>query len=97
MMRLDRSAELAARAERSIPGGVTSSLRSMDPPRIFVRARGSHVWDADGNDYVDYNNGFGPIILGHAHPGVEAKVHETLQQIDVLGLGATELEIQLAE
>ena len=80
-----------------MPGGVSSSLRALDPPRIFVRAKGSHVWDADGNDYVDYNNGFGPIILGHAHPGVEAKVHETLQQIDVLGLGATELEIQLAE
>ena len=96
-MRLDRSAELAARASRSMPGGVSSSLRAMDPPRIFTRAQGSHVWDADGNDYIDYNNGFGPIILGHAHPAIEAAVHETLQHIDVLGLGATELEIRLAE
>jgi glutamate-1-semialdehyde 2,1-aminomutase len=95
--RLTRSAELAARASQVIPGGVSSSLRAMDPPRVFVRAAGQHVWDADGNQYVDYNNAFGPVILGHAHPGVEAKVHETLQQIDILGIGATELEVRLAE
>ena len=94
---LIRSAALAERAARVIPGGVSSSLRGMDPPRIFTRAKGQHVWDADGNRYVDYNNAFGPVILGHAHPAVETKVHETLQQIDILGLGATELEVTLAE
>ena len=94
---LARSAALAQRAARVIPGGVSSSLRAMDPPRIFVRAQGQHVWDADGNQYVDYNNAFGPVILGHAHPAVEQRVHETLQQIDILGIGATELEITLAE
>ena len=94
---LVRSAALAERATRVIPGGVSSSLRAMNPPRIFVRAQGQHVWDADGNQYVDYNNAFGPVILGHAHPAVEQRVHETLQQIDILGLGATELEIELAE
>ena len=46
---------------------------------------------------LDYNNAFGPVILGHAHPAVEQRVHETLQQIDILGLGVTELEIALAE
>lgn len=94
---LNRSAELAARAASVIPGGVNSSLRALDPPRVFVRAQGQHVWDADGNEYVDYNNAFGPIILGHADPRVERRVHETLQQIDVLGIGATELEVTLAE
>ena len=69
----------------------------MDPPRVFVRAQGQKVWDADGNEYIDYNNAFGPIILGHAHPAVERRVHETLQQVDILGIGATELEIRLAE
>jgi glutamate-1-semialdehyde 2,1-aminomutase len=69
----------------------------MDPPRVFVRAKGQHVWDADGNRYVDYNNAFGPVILGHADPAVEQRVHETLQQIDILGIGATELEVTLAE
>ena len=80
-----------------MPGGVSSSLRAMDPPRVFVRAQGQHVWDADGNRYVDYNNAFGPVILGHAHPAVEQKVHQALQQIDILGIGATELEVRLAE
>ncbi len=96
-MRLTRSAELSARAQQSIPGGVSSSLRLLDPPRVFVRASGSRVWDADGNEYTDYNNAFGPIILGHANPAVEARVHATLQQIDMIGIGATELEIELAE
>jgi glutamate-1-semialdehyde 2,1-aminomutase len=94
---LTRSAELAERAARVIPGGVSSSLRAMDPPRVFTRAKGQHVWDADGNRYVDYNNAFGPVILGHADPEVEQRVHETLQGIDILGLGATELEVTLAE
>ena len=96
-MRLGRSAELAARAAQVMPGGVSSSMRAMDPPRIFTRAKGSRVWDADGNEYIDYNNAFGPVILGHAHPGVEAAVHETLTNTDLFGLGATELEIRLAE
>ena len=96
-MRLTRSAELSARAQQSIPGGVSSSLRLLDPPRVFVKASGSRVWDADGNEYLDYNNAFGPIILGHADPAVEARVHATLQQIDMIGIGATELEIELAE
>jgi glutamate-1-semialdehyde 2,1-aminomutase len=94
---LTRSAELAARASRSIPGGVSSSLRAMDPPRVFVRAKGSRVWDADGNEYVDYNNAFGPVILGHADARVEQRVHETLQEIDIIGIGAMELEVRLAE
>ncbi|HVA85416.1 MAG TPA: aspartate aminotransferase family protein, partial [Candidatus Saccharimonadales bacterium] len=84
-------------ASRSIPGGVSSSLRVLDPPRVFVRAKGSHVWDADGNEYIDYNNAFGPIILGHADPGVEAAVHRTLEQVDLMGVGSTELEVRLAE
>jgi glutamate-1-semialdehyde 2,1-aminomutase len=94
---LDRSAALAARSAQSIAGGVSSSLRAMTPPRVFTRAQGQHVWDADGNQYVDYNNAFGPVILGHGHPVVAQKVHETLAQIDVIGLGATEVEITLAE
>jgi glutamate-1-semialdehyde 2,1-aminomutase len=94
---LTRSAELAVRAAQAIPGGVSSSLRAMDPPRIFVRAKDQHVWDADGNEYVDYNNAFGPVILGHANDAVERRVHENLRNADIFGLGATELEVTLAE
>jgi glutamate-1-semialdehyde 2,1-aminomutase len=92
-----RSAELAARAQRSIPGGVSSSLRFLDPPRVFTRAQGSRVWDADGREYVDFHAAFGPIILGHADSRVREQAMEAARDLDVVGAGSVELEIQLAE
>ena len=92
-----RSVELSERAQRVIPGGVSSSLRFLDPPRVFTRARGSHIWDADGREYVDFHAGFGPIILGHADDRLREVVTETAAEIDVIGAGSSELEIQLAE
>jgi len=57
-----------------IPGGVNSPVRAFravggDPPFI-VRGQGSRVWDADGNEYLDYIGSWGPLILGHAAPSV---------------------------
>jgi glutamate-1-semialdehyde 2,1-aminomutase len=92
-----RSAALAARAQQVIPGGVSSSLRFLDPPRVFTRARGSRMWDADGREYVDFHAGFGPIILGHADDRIRERAMETAAEIDVVGAGSSELEIQLAE
>lgn len=92
-----RSVALSARAQRIIPGGVSSSLRFLDPPRVFTRARGSRVWDADGREYIDFHAGFGPTILGHADDRVRERVSETSAQIDIVGAGSTELEIALAE
>lgn len=92
-----RSASLSARAQRIIPGGVSSSLRFLDPPRVFTRAKGSRVWDADGREYIDFHAGFGPTILGHADDRVRERVNQTSAQIDVVGAGSTELEIELAE
>jgi glutamate-1-semialdehyde 2,1-aminomutase len=92
-----RSAALAARAQELIPGGVSSSLRFMDPARVFTRARGSHIWDADGREYVDFHAGFGPIILGHADDRVRERATEIAKELDVVGAGSSELEIQLAE
>src|SRR5688572_18359165 len=80
-----------------MPGGVNSSLRFTDPPLIFSRAAGSRVWDVDGNEYLDYHAAFGPIILGHAHPDVLRRVAEVASRIDVVGLGSTELELELAQ
>jgi len=62
------------RAEGLFPGGVNSPVRAYravggDPP-ILVRGKGAHVWDADGRRYLDFVGGFGPHILGHAHPVV---------------------------
>ncbi|MEN9966836.1 MAG: hypothetical protein RL036_69 [Actinomycetota bacterium] len=69
-----------ARAEKVIPGGVSSPVRAFKgvggSPRYFVRGEGSRVWDVDGNEYVDLVGSWGPMILGHAHPHVVAKVTE---------------------
>lgn len=72
--KLDESRRLQKRAEQLIPGGVNSPVRAFkavecDAPFI-VRGQGSHVWDADGNEYIDYVGSWGPLILGHADQGV---------------------------
>ena len=68
------------RAQRVIPGGVSSPVRAFKgvggTPRYFVRGEGSQIWDVDGNKYVDLVGSWGPMILGHAHPHVVAKVTE---------------------
>jgi glutamate-1-semialdehyde 2,1-aminomutase len=72
--KLDESRRLQKRAEQLIPGGVCSPVRAFkavecDAPFI-VRGQGSHIWDADGNEYIDYIGSWGPLILGHADAGV---------------------------
>src|SRR5262244_1481432 len=72
--KLDESRRLQQRAEHLMPGGVSSPVRAFkavggDAPFI-VRGKGSHIWDADGNEYIDYVGSWGPLILGHAEPGV---------------------------
>src|SRR5215469_168434 len=71
---LSQSRALQKRAEQLIPGGVNSPVRAFrsvgsDPP-FLVRGQGAHVWDADGNRYIDYVGSWGPLILGHADPEV---------------------------
>src|SRR2546423_3420935 len=72
--KLDECRRLQKRAEQLIPGGVSSPVRAFkavecDAPFI-VRGQGSHIWDADGNEYIDYVGSWGPLILGHAEPNV---------------------------
>jgi glutamate-1-semialdehyde 2,1-aminomutase len=74
LRKTDQSKRLQERAERMIPGGVNSPVRAFgsvggEPPFI-VRGKGSHVWDADENEYLDYIGSWGPLILGHAEPNV---------------------------
>jgi glutamate-1-semialdehyde 2,1-aminomutase len=58
-------------ARRRLPGGVSSSWQSWPPHPIYLdRGEGSRVWDIDGNEYVDYHNGYGVMVMGHAHPKV---------------------------
>ena len=70
-----KSQELYERAMKSMPGGVTSSWSSTRPIPVWIdRGQGSHVWDADGNEYVDYHAGYGVNVVGHANPAVVAAV-----------------------
>jgi glutamate-1-semialdehyde 2,1-aminomutase len=74
MRKTEQSRRLQQRAESMIPGGVNSPVRAFrsvggDPPFI-ARGKGSHVWDADENEYIDYIGSWGPLILGHAEPNV---------------------------
>jgi glutamate-1-semialdehyde 2,1-aminomutase len=70
----EQSRKLQKRAEQLIPGGVNSPVRAFravgGEPLYIVRGQGSHMWDADGNEYVDYVGSWGPLILGHAAPTV---------------------------
>jgi glutamate-1-semialdehyde 2,1-aminomutase len=69
-----QSRKLQQRAEQFIPGGVNSPVRAFrsvgSDPLYIVRGHGSHIYDADGNDYIDYIGSWGPLILGHAAPAV---------------------------
>ena len=69
--RTGRSARTFRRAVKVMPNGVPSSFQSNDPwPTYIERGSGSRVWDVDGNEYVDFHNGFGVMCIGHANPTV---------------------------
>ena len=70
MIRTAESETIARRSAESIAGGVVSLNRKVDPAIVFVRAQGSRLWDADGNEYIDYHAAFAPHLLGHNDPGV---------------------------
>ena len=65
--------------------------------RIFKKAEGACIYDADDNRYIDYQAAFGPYILGHCHPYVTQRVIEAIRRTDLYGVGTTDLEIILAE
>ncbi|RFA23484.1 glutamate-1-semialdehyde 2,1-aminomutase [Subtercola boreus] len=97
---MSESDVLFARASVSIPGGVNSPVRAFrsvgGTPRFLVAAKGAHVTDADGIEYVDLVNSWGPAILGHAHPEVVTAVQDAAAR--GLSFGAsTPGETELAE
>ncbi len=94
-----RSSELFAQAQGHIPGGVNSPVRSFRSvggiPPFIRRGKGPRIWDADGNEFVDYVGSWGPLILGHAHDSVVEAVQQALA--NGLSFGApTEGEVELA-
>ena len=100
MLNLEKSAAAFAEAKTLMPGGVNSPVRSYrnvdcNPPFI-ARAQGSHIYDIDGNEYIDYVGSWGPMVVGHAHP----QVVKALQEAAVRGTsyGApTLIESELAK
>jgi len=95
-----RSQQLFAEAQKLIPGGVNSPVRAFravgGAPRFIARAEGPFVYDADGNQLVDYVLSYGPLVMGHAHPEVVAAI--VAQAAKGTSYGApTELETRLAE
>jgi glutamate-1-semialdehyde 2,1-aminomutase len=92
------SASLLERAAISIPGGVNSVRRKIDPPICIRRGWGAYLDDVDGNRYIDFHAAYGPIVLGHRHPPVTERVREVLDDRgELFGIGVTDLEVELAE
>jgi glutamate-1-semialdehyde 2,1-aminomutase len=95
-----KSLKLQRRAEAVLPGGVNSPVRGFrsvggEPPFI-VKGEGAHIWDADGNQYIDYVGSWGPLILGHAAPEIVEAVIAAARTGTSFG-ACTPLEVGLAE
>lgn len=91
---------LQERARRVVPNGVYGhqSARRLPEgyPQFFARGEGCRVWDVDGNEYVDFMCGYGPIVLGYRHPGVDRAAAEQQARGDCFN-GPTEVWVELAE
>ena len=99
-VKLEKSRKLHQRAERLFPGGVNSPVRGFgavggEPP-IMVRGKGARMWDADGNEYLDYVLSWGPLILGHAHLKVVRAIEEAARKGTSFG-ASTPAEADLGE
>jgi glutamate-1-semialdehyde 2,1-aminomutase len=74
--RTPRSGEMFARADRVLAAGVASSYQLREPWPIYLsRGAGAHVWDVDDNQMIDFHNGFGSMVQGHANPAISRAVH----------------------
>lgn len=97
---MQNSYELFERSKKVAPGGVHSPVRSFAgmgrPPVFFSKAQGAHLWSVEGTQYIDFCQSFGPLVLGHRDPEVEAEVHEMIST--AWSFGACEpYSLELAE
>ena len=99
-MNLAHSEKLFREAQHYLPGGVDSPVRAFKAvggvPPFMVKGEGSRIYDADGNEFIDYVCSWGPLILGHAHPQVVDALKVALERGTSFG-ASTELEITLAK
>jgi glutamate-1-semialdehyde 2,1-aminomutase len=92
-----QSREMAARAGRVIPGGITHDIRYLKPfPIAIQRAKGTRKWTADGQELIDYWMGHGSLFLGHGHPAIVQAVQAQMEQGTHFG-ACHELEVRWAE
>ena len=93
-----KTRELYQRAKNVIPHGVNSNFRywGEEDTMVIKKGDGTYIWDMDDKRYIDYRLAFGPIILGHAHPAVNARVKEAIDQ-GTLFAWTTPLEVSVAE
>ncbi|MDP9237492.1 MAG: glutamate-1-semialdehyde 2,1-aminomutase [Chloroflexota bacterium] len=95
----DRSRKIHEMAQQYLPGGVDSPVRAFKAvggePVIVSYGNGAHIWDADGNEYIDYVASWGPLIFGHAHPSVVQILQKAAERGTSFG-ATTELEVELA-
>ena len=93
----DRSVEMLERSRRSLAGGVSSPFRAKAPVPLFLEnGKGARLTDVDGNEYIDYQLAWGPMILGYCHPGLVERLRRQVEK--PLSYGAQhELEIAVAE
>lgn len=93
-----KSSAILKSNEQFIPGGVVSLNRKSEPNICFSRGKGSHVWDLEGNEYIDYQAGFAAAFLGHNDPDVNDAVRKSIDDETILmGAGPTDLEGKFAE
>ncbi|RJP23388.1 MAG: glutamate-1-semialdehyde-2,1-aminomutase [Candidatus Abyssobacteria bacterium SURF_5] len=97
---MTKSKQLWKQAQRLMPGGVNSPVRAFKgvggSPIFVERGKGSRIWDVDGNEYIDYVCSWGPLILGHAHKEVVARLRKTAAEGTSFGI-PTEKESRLAK
>ena len=91
------NASFTRRAQAVLPGGHMSPSRKLGFPYVFTRAEGAYLYDADGQQHVDFHCGFGANVLGHCHPAIRKRVAEVGERVDLIGAGILDLEVEAAE
>ncbi len=95
---ISSSARVIRDAQKYIAGGVVSLNRKVDPAIVFVRGKGSHIYDSEGKEYIDYHAAFAPHFLGHNDPDINEAVTKVLEEnYSLFGSGTNAIEVELAQ
>src|ERR671937_39449 len=94
-----QASTLSERAREVIPGGVNSGQRQIPglEELVIASTEGARFTDGEGRTYVDFHAAFGPPLLGHNDPDVDAAVTRAIRDVDLMGVGVSALEVELAE